>query len=67
MATSLRESSILRTCAAPGCRTFTLGNFCVGHEPVRPLVEFPRGRPFARPAVELRPQLLRLPRNISAK
>jgi hypothetical protein len=64
---------MLHTCAASGCSTFTLGKFCVAHEPVRAARVFARGRPFVRPATELPAalaglpaQLVRVPRQISA-
>jgi hypothetical protein len=67
-----QRSSMLRTCAAPGCSTFTLGRFCVAHEPAGIMREFVRGRPFV-PAVEspvalteLPTQLLGLPRKLSS-
>ena len=57
---------LLRSCAAPGCGTFTLGTFCVRHEPGTGRL-FPRGRPFAAVAEPLGEALqLRLPRKISA-
>jgi hypothetical protein len=65
-------SSMLHTCAAPGCSTLTLGRLCVAHEPATVVREFVRGRPFVpkveAPAVlaELPAQLLRLPRKLSA-
>ena len=31
--------ALLRTCAAEGCSTKTLGDFCLEHEPVAVLVE----------------------------
>jgi hypothetical protein len=66
-----QRSSMLRTCAAPGCSTLTLGRLCVAHEPATVMREFVRGRPFV-PKVEpvalaeLPAQLLRLPRKLSA-
>jgi hypothetical protein len=72
MGTVAQVSSMLHTCTVPGCSTFTLGRFCVAHEPVRVAREFVRGRPFVAPAVELPAklaempaQLFRLPRTIS--
>jgi hypothetical protein len=65
-------SSMLRTCAAPGCSTLTLGRLCVAHEPATVVREFVRGRPFVpkveAPAMlaELPVQLLGLPRKLSA-
>ena len=65
-------SSMLHTCAAPGCSTLTLGRLCVAHEPAAVMREFVRGRPFV-PRVEapvalaeLSGQLLGLPRKLSA-
>jgi hypothetical protein len=64
---------MLHTCAASGCSTFTLGKFCVAHEPVKAARVFARGRPFVRPAAqvpaalaELPVQLVRVPRQLSA-
>jgi hypothetical protein len=58
--------SLLRSCEAPGCETFTLGTFCVRHEPASGRV-FPRGRPFVALREPLGEALqLRLPRKISA-
>jgi hypothetical protein len=45
MRTTAPFGRLLHSCAAPGCRTFTLGILCVEHEP-SPLRVFPRGRPF---------------------
>ena len=62
---------MLRTCAAPGCSTLTLGRLCVAHEPAAVVREFVRGRPFVPKVVppvaftEL-PALLGLPRKLSA-
>ena len=43
---------IVTQCMAPGCRTLTMGPLCIEHDSH---VErtFVRGRPFARPALEL--------------
>ena len=66
-------SSMLQTCTASGCSTFTLGKFCVAHEPVRAARVFARGRPFVRPAelpavlAELPVQLVRVPRQLRAQ
>lgn len=38
---------MLRTCAAPGCESLTLGELCVAHEEMRAPAVWPRGRPFA--------------------
>jgi hypothetical protein len=64
---------MLHTCAASGCSTFTLGKFCVAHEPVKAARVFARGRPFVRPGAqvpaalaELPVQLVRVPRELSA-
>ena len=68
----LAAASMLRTCAASGWSTLTLGRLCVAHEPATVMREFVRGRPFVpkveAPAVlaELPAQLLRLPRKLSA-
>jgi hypothetical protein len=57
---------LLRACEAPGCETFTLGTFCLRHEPACARV-FPRGRPFVTMPEPLGEALqLRLPRKISA-
>jgi hypothetical protein len=57
---------VLRACDAPGCETFTLGGFCLRHEPACSRV-FPRGRPFVAVPEPLGEALqLRLPRKISA-
>jgi hypothetical protein len=57
---------LLRSCEAPGCETFTLGTFCLRHEPALAR-EFPRGRPFVTVPEPLGEALqLRLPRKISA-
>jgi hypothetical protein len=37
---------MLRICDHPGCRTLTLGAFCIHHEPPVLIERFPRGRPF---------------------
>jgi hypothetical protein len=72
MGAVVQGSSMLHTCVAPGCSTFTLGRFCVAHEPVTVTRVFARGRPFVRPAKELPaalaelPALLRVPRQLSA-
>jgi hypothetical protein len=73
MSADVQSSSMLQTCTAPGCSTFTLGHFCVAHEPVRVARVFARGRPFVRPVTELpaalaelSAQFLRIPRQISA-
>jgi hypothetical protein len=61
----LQESSMLRTCDRPGCETFTLGVFCVVHEPKSGPTSFIRGRPHPRDADERMVQF-RLPRKTSA-
>jgi hypothetical protein len=40
---------MLRICDHPACATYTLGTFCLCHEPPVPAERFPRGRPFPRP------------------
>lgn len=48
---------IVTQCTAPGCETLTMGPLCIDHDLhiERPFV---RGRPFARPEVELHSQVL---------
>jgi hypothetical protein len=45
--------SLLQLCLHPGCTTWTIGTFCVAHEPVQEPRVFPRGRPFPPLAREL--------------
>jgi hypothetical protein len=66
MGTVVPDRPMLRICDRPGCETFTLGLFCVLHEPEVIRVAFVRGRPHPRAADELPLQLLRLPRKTSA-
>lgn len=61
----LQERSMLRTCDRPGCETFTLGVYCVAHEPKSHPTSFVRGRPHPRVAEERLTQF-RLPRKTSA-
>jgi hypothetical protein len=61
----LQGKPMLRTCDRPGCETFTLGVFCVVHEPKSHPTAFVRGRPHPRSADELIVQF-RLPKNTSA-
>jgi hypothetical protein len=44
---------IVTQCTAQGCDTLTMGPLCVEHDSHVERV-FVRGRPFARPALELR-------------
>lgn len=44
---------IVTQCTAPGCGTLTMGPLCVEHDSHIERT-FVRGRPFARPALELR-------------
>jgi hypothetical protein len=61
----LQDRPMLRTCDCPGCETFTLGLFCLVHEPKSSQMSFVRGRPHPRVADE-RVIQLRLPKNTSA-
>lgn len=61
----LQDRPMLRTCDRPGCETFTLGLFCVAHEPKSRHMSFVRGRPHPRAADERLLQF-RLPKNTSA-
>lgn len=61
MSPTTGADTLVRQCAEPGCRTLTLGQLCMSHEP-GPEAQLPRGRPFTAAA----PQLFRFPRKISA-
>jgi hypothetical protein len=50
--------AMIRTCSAPGCRTRTLGEFCLEHEPIPATADDERTeRRRARPVVTKRAQL----------